>query len=134
PLSGFNRYAAGGQRTERLAPPLWVVATLSSNNSSHASPNTQYRLLRSSRSIPIVSFLPSQSPFPFLIRMLCFFIAGLLSIAPLSASFIRELNASRRRPAFSSHLDDGASGHYPSNSRLGGELHQSSGRRGGVPC
>jgi len=51
-----------------------------------------------------VSFCPEKFLLCFALTVLTFFIAGLLFICASSTSIIWERTASRRRPAFSSHL------------------------------
>ena len=79
-----------------------VVASLCSKTISPASFKTQYALERSPRSTPMVSF-PLKMFFPLVRIVLIFCIAGLLSLC-FEHVHHWELNASRGRAAFSSHL------------------------------
>src|SRR5579864_4156035 len=81
-----------------------VVRTRCSSCIRPASSSTQYQLLRSPRSSPMVSFCREIFLLCFVAAVLTFFIAGLLFICASSTSITWERTASRRRPAFSSHL------------------------------
>src|SRR5271170_2606928 len=81
-----------------------VVRTRCSNWIWPPPSTTQYQLLRSPKSNPMVSFCCEKFLLCFAAAVLTFFIAGLLFICALSTSITWERTASRRRPAFSSHL------------------------------
>src|SRR6202007_1298669 len=67
--------------------------------------STQYQLLRSPRSSPMVSVCREKFLLCLATAMLTFFIAGLLFICALSTSITWERTPHPvRRPAFSSHL------------------------------
>src|SRR4029077_10398456 len=69
------------------------------------SSSTQYQLLRSPRSNPMVSFCREIFLLCFVAAVLTFFIAGILFICALSTSITWERTPHPvRRPAFSSHL------------------------------
>ncbi len=85
-------------------PVLNERYSLCSRTISPRSSNTQYQLERSPRSNPMVSFWREKFLLCFAAAVLTFFIAGLPFICASSTSITWEPTASRRRPAFSSHL------------------------------
>ena len=103
PISSAIRLCGISPKTSRN--PFAFVRTRCSSCIWPDSSSTQYQLLRSPRSNPMVNvcceiFLPG-----FAATVLTFFIAGLLFICALSTSITWERTPHPvRRPAFSSHL------------------------------
>src|SRR5580693_4050724 len=102
PISSAIRQRGISPKTSRNA--FAFVRTLRSSRIWPGSSSTQYQLLRSPRSNPTVNFGCEIFLLGFAATVLIFFIAGLLFICALSTSITWERTASRRRPAFSSHL------------------------------
>src|SRR5262249_15959843 len=106
PISSAIRLRGMAPNTSRKA--FAVVRTRCSSCMWPASSNTQYQLLRSPRSNPIVNFCCTEK---FLLccvaAVLLFFIAVLFFICASSTSITWERTPHPvRRPAFSSHLFD----------------------------
>jgi len=102
PVSNAIRLRGIPPKTSFIA--FSVVASFRSRSTSPAASRTQYQLDRSPRSRPTVNLCPSIFPILRAAAVLTFFIAGLLISCASSASITWERIASRRRPAFSSHL------------------------------
>ena len=81
-----------------------VVLSLCSSTTSPVASSTQYQLERSPKSNPIVSFCSEKFLISFAAAVLTFFSAGLLYLLRFERVDTWERTASRRRPAFSSHL------------------------------
>jgi Zn-dependent protease len=103
PISSAIRLRGIAPKTS--SNPFAVVRTRCSNCICPASSSTQYQLLRSPRSSPMVSCCCEIFLLCFVATVLTFFIAGLLFICALSTSITWERTPHPvRRPAFSSHL------------------------------
>src|SRR5438552_13451543 len=81
-----------------------IVLSFCSRSTSPVSSSTQYQLHRSPRSKPIVSLWLSTFLIACAVAVLIFFIVGLLYLLRFERVDNLERTASRRRPAFSSHL------------------------------
>ena len=124
----FQRDPAARHGAEDFLQRFAVVRTRCSSCIRPVSSSTQYQLLRSPRSSPMVSCCCEIFLLCFVAAVLTFFIAGLLFICALSTSITWERTPHPvRRPAFSSHLITST---IPESSYVRGVLRRSI--RGGV--
>jgi hypothetical protein len=102
PVSRAIRLRGTAPNTSRMA--FGVVLSRCSNSTLPASSSTQYQLDRSPRSSPIVSFCSRK----FFVCSAAVVLTSSLPVSFISsassASITWDRTASRRRPAFSSHL------------------------------